>query len=133
VNDRQILAAVRERAALKNDGEAARTLKAGVAALSSRLSYAEAHDLTDYLPPRLRSAVIDSLAPNVGLRFRPLEDLYDELAMELGVPLEEAEKRARAVCSVLAEALPAVEVRDLRSQLPRSFAPLFPDAQPSTR
>jgi uncharacterized protein (DUF2267 family) len=128
-----MVAAVRRGAGLRRDSEAEETIRAGVAAVAARLTYAEAHDLTDYLPPKLRPAIIASLAPNAGLRFRPVDDLYDELAARLYIPREEAAKRARVLFEVLREALPAQEVADLRSQLPRSFAGLFPDAHRPAR
>ena len=128
-----MVAAVRRGAGLRRDSEAEATIRAGVAALAARLTYGEAHDLTDYLPPKVRSAIIASLAPNAGLRFRPVDDLYDELAAQLYIPHEEAAKRARVLFTVLCEALPAREISDLRSQLPRSFAGLFPDAHRPAR
>lgn len=125
MNEKELVRAVREEAGLDSDADAQRCLTATVAAIASRLTYGEAHDLTDYLPSSLRPAILNALEPMAGLRFRPLDDLYEELALKLHVPQAEAVHRVRAVARVLPGALPADHLQEVRGQLPKSLRALL--------
>ena len=90
-----------------------------------RLAAVGIADLTDYLPGALRPAILNALEPMAGLRFRPVEDLYEELAAKLRVPPAEAAHRVQSVARVLAEALPAAHLKEVRGQLPKGLRGLF--------
>lgn len=125
MNDKELVRAVREEAGLDSDDHAQRCLTATVAAIASRLTYGAAHDLTDYLPSSLRPAILNALEPMAGLRFRPVDDLYEELALKLRIAPAEAVHRVQAVARVLAGALPAEQLHEVRGQLPKSLRGLF--------
>jgi uncharacterized protein (DUF2267 family) len=88
----------------------------------------EADDLAAQLPEEIDRHLIGRGA---GERIK-LSEFYDRVAEGLGVDKPEAAHRARAVVSVLAEAVTPGELDDVRAQLPEEWRALF-ESNPESR
>jgi uncharacterized protein (DUF2267 family) len=111
---------VQNRARLATSGEAVRAIQATFKALGTRLYGQEAQNLAAQLPPELG----DYLTTEENESF-PLEAFFERVAEEEGVDLPDAVHHARAVVSVLQDAVSIGEIADVRAQLPDDYDPLF--------
>jgi len=126
MNYHQFVGQVQHRARLADTGEAIRAVRATLQTLSERLAGGEAKDLASQLPHEIGYYLMwnEGLPPE---RFG-LEEFFRRAAEREGAhSIQIAEAHARAVTSVLKDAVSAGEIKDVRSQLPKEFAPLFPD------
>jgi uncharacterized protein (DUF2267 family) len=108
---------VAERAGIDRD-RARTAIEAVLEALTVRITAGQAEDLVPYLPPELRKAIERGIARG-GRAARPLPvDAFLELVADLeGGTRQDAATHARAVFSVLREALPDKEFHDTVDQL----------------
>jgi uncharacterized protein (DUF2267 family) len=90
--------------------------------LGERLSGGEARDLAEQLPPELAAW----LAAEGRAEPFDLEEFLRRVAEREQVDLKAAERHARAVLLALGRTVSAEEIRDMASELPKSFAPLLP-------
>ncbi len=124
MNYHQFVGPVQHRARLADTGEAIRAVRATLQTLSERLAGGEAKDVASQLPQEIGYY----LMWNYGLppeRF-DLDEFFRRTALREGnVRTRDAEAHARAVASVLTDSVSAGEMKDVRSQLPKEFAPLF--------
>jgi uncharacterized protein (DUF2267 family) len=119
----EFVSQVRDAAGLQSREEAEQAARATLFALASRLTTGEAEDLAAQLPPELGDEVLRGAVPFETLT---LEDFFRRVQQKLGVDdAAEAERRARAVMGVLAEAITQGELEDVFSQLPKEFADLL--------
>ncbi len=116
----EFIGQVRTRAGLSSREDAQAATVATLTVLGQRLFGGEAKDLAAQLPPELASF----LKGQPEERF-DLDEFYERISEEEGVGIEDAVKHARAVCSVLSDAVSAGEIKDVLSQLPKGFADLF--------
>jgi uncharacterized protein (DUF2267 family) len=91
-------------------------------ALGVRITAGEADDLMPYLPPELRPALTRGLVEGgPGAVALPLEAFVERIAERERVTPEEATAHARAVFSVLREAVGDKEFEDTLAQLPDPY------------
>jgi uncharacterized protein (DUF2267 family) len=101
---------------------ARRATQATLETLADRISKGEARDLADQLPPELApSLATDHDAERFGV-----DEFLRRLAEREGVDLESARRHAMAVFAALGQAVSPDELSDLRSELPKDYAPLLP-------
>jgi uncharacterized protein (DUF2267 family) len=112
---------VQDRARLDSRGAAVQAIRATLETLRQRLQKGEADDLAAQLPEEV-GVYLKSEAPPE--RFE-LKEFFHRVAQAEQADEPEAAHHARAVASVLKEAVSGGEMADLRAQLPPEFAPLF--------
>jgi uncharacterized protein (DUF2267 family) len=118
---REFLNRVVQRTDLDGQLDAQRATLAVLETLAHRLAGGEPKDLASQLPAELACALkIERETDPFGL-----DVFYEQVAEREGVSLEQAEAHARAVVSVLMEAVSQGEIGDVRAQLPGDYAPLF--------
>jgi uncharacterized protein (DUF2267 family) len=104
---------------------ARRTVEAVLETLAVRISEGEVEDLIERLPTELRGALERGLAKSRKATRMSLDEFVARVAEREGVDADEAELRARAVFAALREVVSSKEVRDVESELPSEYAPLF--------
>jgi uncharacterized protein (DUF2267 family) len=121
---------VAERAGLDRNG-ARKATEAVLEVLALRVSAGQVEDLRPYLPYELRPALDRGLNRSRG-RALPLSlsEFIDRLTQREGVSGQEAPAHARAVLSVLREAVGEKEFQDTAAQLPREYETLLAPGQP---
>jgi uncharacterized protein (DUF2267 family) len=117
----QFIAEVRNLAELANDEEAEKATRATLETLRERLAGNEPSNLAAQLPPKVASYVEGS---GSGEPFS-VDEFYDRVAQKEGVDHDEAVKHARAVATVVQNAVTRGEVDDVRSQLGNEYGELF--------
>ncbi len=116
----EFIGQVRSRAGLQNREEAVLAAQATLTVLGRRLFGGEAENLAAQLPHELQ----DCLQQEQSEKF-DLDEFFERISEEEGVGLDEAVEHARAVCSVLSDAVTPGEMEDVLSQLPGKFTQLF--------
>ena len=118
---------VEQRAHLASKGEAQRAIQATLETLAEGLTRIERVDAAAQLP---RGLALYLEQPNLGSGNQPapvqkrissLDEFYQRMALREDVPQATAREHARAVMSVLVEALSRGEVEDIHRQLPIEF------------
>lgn len=117
----EFLGLVQNRAKLASDGEALRTTRAFLEVLGQRLFGGESADLASQLPHELQLFLIQ---PESGESF-DLDEFYQRIAVHEGVDLPTAIRHARAVMSVVLDAVSPGEIEDMLSQLPDNYNDIF--------
>jgi uncharacterized protein (DUF2267 family) len=115
---------VQERAHLSSPDEAQRATQAALETLAAYISPRERHDAASQLPKGIKTYLQrpflgpgKQLAPNLESKVS-LDDFFQRVSILEEVPPETAREHARAVMSVLREALSEGEFEDIREQLP---------------
>ena len=118
---------VQKRAYLASLSEAERATRAALETLAECISKKERYDAASQLP---RGLALYLVQPFLGSGKQPaprpegncsLEDFYQRESIREDVPLATAREHARAVMSVLVDALSKGEWEDIRAQLPIEF------------
>lgn len=122
VTEEQFVEAVRERADFDSVGDAERAITATLRALGEGLSGGEAADLGFYLSDSLAAELVDA---NDAATDHSFDEFVGLVAQYAGVERADAETYARAVGSVLAEAVSDRELDAARKQLPDPFGVVF--------
>jgi len=117
----EFLGQVQNRARLASTGEALKATRATLTVLSQRLFGGEADELAAQLPSEIKLYLQQVELPG---DFGP-DEFFRRVAEIEEEDLPEAIFHARAVMSVLLDAVSAGEIQDMRSQLPDEYAPLF--------
>ncbi len=112
---------VREVAELETNEEAERAIQATFETLRERLAGNEPNNLADQLPPE----IAEPLRGEGGQDRFSLDEFYRRVAEKEGVEQDEATIHARAVASVLQEAVTTGEMNDIREQLKPEYKELF--------
>jgi uncharacterized protein (DUF2267 family) len=123
MDDQEFITIV-EQVAGVSDEEAEQVTCLALRTLAHRITMGEAEDLGERLPERLRPCIEPAA---------PFEKFHvDEFLRRIGEPLgldpQAAEERARGVFAALWRAVGQEEFDDLRSELPKDFAPLLDSA-----
>ena len=120
----QFIELVQRRAHLASESEAKRATQATLETLAAYISPKERHDAASQLPRVIKEYM---QRPFLGAGKPPapspassqiVEDFYQRVSELEEKPLETAREHARAVMSVLREALTEGEFKDIRDQLP---------------
>lgn len=120
------VARVQREAGLASPDDAERAVRATLGALAQRLEGAPAFMVASQIPGGVRDHLVSP--GEVGPRAPSYDDFLRVVGeREGGVAPEEAAGHARAVVSVLDEAVSGVNIGFLRAQLPDDFDPLFQD------
>lgn len=112
---------VQHRARLGSEGEAVRAIRATLATLAERLPKDEAEHLAAQLPREIGHYLEDA---NGSERFS-LNNFFERVATRESADLPDAVHHARAVISVLNEAVSDGEIEHVLDNLPEEFNPLF--------
>jgi uncharacterized protein (DUF2267 family) len=119
----EFLGHVQNRARLSSLGDADTATRATLTTLRERLAGGEPKDVASQLTESIAQYLE---APG---REEPdsfsLDEFYNRVCQRAGIERSDATFQARAVMSVLQDAVSAGEVRDIREQLPPEFGPLF--------
>lgn len=99
-----------------SEADAERTMRSVLAALSDRLTPEEACKLSAQLPRPMKTIVHKEKRDGVQKMDR--EIFVARISRDLGVDIQEAKKRIRAVYGVLESAVSEGEVRHVMAQLP---------------
>jgi uncharacterized protein (DUF2267 family) len=119
----EFIGKVQHQARLSSRGDAERATWATLQTLGERLAGGEVKDFASQLSPQLAQYALSGLA-GMGERFS-LDEFFARVSDREGVELPQAIHHARAVISVLEEAISKGEMNDIRSQLPHEFNRLF--------
>lgn len=114
---------VQSRARLASTGEAVAAIRATLSTLAERIDPHEAHDLAAQLPQEI-GVFLEGNRSDTGERFS-FGEFCQRVAAREHVDPPQAVHLARCVIETLEEAASAGEIRDVRSQLPEGFMPLF--------
>lgn len=112
---------VQHRARLASGGEAIRAIHATLETLAERLYGGEADDLAAQLPREIQP-YLQAVAS--GKDF-DLKEFYERVSSREEIDLPESIYHARAVMSVVMDAVSAGEIQDILAQLPEEYCPLF--------
>lgn len=119
----EFIGQVQARARLSSRGDAERATRATLETLAERLSGGEPKDLGAQLPKEIGRYL---MSPEVAQAERlTLDDFFNRVSDREGVDLPIAVHHARAVVSVLTEAVSSGEIQDVRGQLGEEYSPLF--------
>jgi len=116
MNYDEFIGQVQHRARLSSRAQAERATRAFLETLSQRLAGGEPKHIASQLPPELGRYLLEPLA-GAGMRYGP-RDLYELMSMREGVDVPEAAHHARAVASVLREAVSQGAWENMLAQLP---------------
>lgn len=129
MTDREFFESIRREARLESARDAEIAARAVLTRLAGRLSWREQRDLAARLPDRIRRPVL--AAANTDLGYAPADVFLRDLADELRMARPEAARIAAAVGQVVAELVPADELRDLKAELRGTFDIVFGTGKPS--
>ncbi len=112
---------VQQRARVKNWNEALAAIEATLKTLGERLTSTEAADLAAQLPPAIGRflTVVDTN------KDFDLEEFYEHVSRRESIGQPISREHARAVMSVLEEAVNPGELQDVLAQLPDEYETLF--------
>lgn len=120
----QFVSRVQHRAGLGTQQAAVAAIRATLETLAERLKGGEAEHLAAQLPQELAFYLRPSL---VGSGTFSLDEFFSRVGRREGVDEAAAAEHAKAIAGVLQEAVSPGEIADVRTQLPKEFAPLFGD------
>jgi uncharacterized protein (DUF2267 family) len=116
---------VQKRAHLPSQSDAKRATPAALETLAESISRKERSDAAAQLPQGLALYLKEQyLGPGKQpspKRISTLDEFYQRMSLREDVPLETAREHARAVMSVLSDALSKGELEDIIAQLPIEF------------
>lgn len=127
MNERQIITHVRERADLESTDEARAVTEATLRVLGSRITEPEAENLAAQLPESFGADLTwesDVEAESFDVE-EFVERVADEEADDPRIEGGDPETHAKAVASVLTDAVSGGELSDVRAQLPAGYDELF--------
>lgn len=117
----EFMGKVQSRAHLGSTGEAVTAARATLEVLAQRLAGGTPENLAAQLP----SEVGTYLTGQETDRAFDLDEFYEKVSQRENVELPDAVHHARAVMSVLQEAVSQGLLEDIRAQLPEEYNPLF--------
>ena len=118
----EFLGNVQDRARLATQDEAVAATRATLTVLAKRLAGGEADNLAAQLPEEIGRYLREVEGP--AERFG-LNEFFERVSSHEGTALPVAVHHARAVVSVLRDAVSAGEIDDVLAQLPEDYEPLF--------
>lgn len=114
---------VQDRGHMDSRERAEETVRATLRTLAERLAGGEPHDLTSQLPPGLAEHVrYDEEQKSEPFS---LQEFFQRVAEKEGTEAPNAVHQAQVVMEVLQDAVTRGEIDNVKSQLPREYAPLF--------
>lgn len=119
----EFIGQVQARARLSSRGDAERATRATLETLGERLAGGEPKDIGTQLPRELGRYLMTPEAETA--RRMSLDQFFERVSEREGVDLPIAVHHARAVVSVLNEAVSQGEINQVRGQLGEEYFPLF--------
>ncbi len=122
----EFMGQVQNRGKMGTFEEAVTSTRATLVTLAEHLAGGEADNLAAQLPVEIGNYLSASAAADLwqGERFS-LDEFFARVAVRENRDVPTATSHVRAVLDVLKEAVSPGELRDVLSQLPKEFAPLF--------
>jgi uncharacterized protein (DUF2267 family) len=117
----EFIGRVQNRARLASSGEAVRAIRATLEVLGERLFGGEAQDLAAQLPRE----IAHYLTADGGSESFGLQEFFRRVSEREQVELPDAIHHARAVISVVRDAVSEGEMQDVLAQLPEEYNALF--------
>lgn len=117
----EFIGKVQNRARLGTTGEAVRATRATLEVLGQRLHQGESEHLASQLPAEV-AVFLENDHPDEAFG---VEEFFERVGTRENVNLPEAAHHARAVISVVKEAVSKGQFNDVRAQLPEEYDPLF--------
>lgn len=121
MNYDEFVGQVQHRARLGTEGETVKAIRVTLEVLGERLFGEEAENLAAQLP----SEIGQYLRQVDTSKSFDLDEFFKRVSQREGVDLPDANFHARAVMSVVKDAVTAGEFQDMRAQLPDEYDPLF--------
>lgn len=118
----EFIGQVQSRGRMASEDEALKATRATLEVLGQRLAGGEPRNLAAQLPEEIARFLGGD--GGAGERF-DLDEFFRRVSEREGVDLPVSVHHARAVISVLQEAVSRGEIEDVRTQLPEEFTPLF--------
>jgi uncharacterized protein (DUF2267 family) len=119
----EFLGRVQNRARLSSLGDADTATRATLTTLRERLAGGEPKDVASQLTESI-AQYLEAPGREEAESFS-LDEFYNRVSQRAGIDRSAATFQARAVMSVLDDAVSAGEIQDIREQLPEEFGPLF--------
>ncbi|WP_066384210.1 MULTISPECIES: DUF2267 domain-containing protein [unclassified Anabaena] len=119
----EFIGQVQHRAHLSSRGDAEVATRATLETLAERIAGNEPQNAAAQLPKGIAQYMQHQYA-GAGMRFS-LDEFFQRVSLLENVDLPNAVHHARTVIEVLTEAISPGEIKDIRSQLPSEFDPLF--------
>lgn len=117
----EFVGTVQHRARLASSGEAVQAIHATLATLGERLFGGEVDDVAAQLPGEIGFYLTQALEQEAF----PVKEFFRRVAEREQADLPDAVYHARAVISVLLDAVSPGEIADMRAQLPSEYDQLF--------
>lgn len=117
----EFIGLVQKRAGLDTEDEARRAIEATFSTLAERLRAGEAGDLAAQLPEELQSY----LTGQETKKTFGIDEFYEKVSYKESIGYPQVREHARAVMSVVQEAVSPGELRDILAQLPDGYTDLF--------
>jgi uncharacterized protein (DUF2267 family) len=117
----EFIGKVQNRARLGTTGEAVRATRATLEVLGQRLYHGEAAHLASQLPTEI-GVFLKNDHPDEAFG---VEEFFERVSTRENVDVPDAAHHARAVISVVKEAVSKGQFNDVRAQLPEEYDPLF--------
>lgn len=118
---------------LSDQDEAVRATRATLATLGERIYRTERDNLAAQLPDDLKAYLheqVGSRATQRDVEHFSLQEFYNRVGARSDVTYKHAIKRAKAVMTVLQEAVSAGQLSDVRANLPEAYDELFEEPAP---
>jgi uncharacterized protein (DUF2267 family) len=131
----EFIARVQEQAHLTSRHEAIQTTKATLATLGERLYRTERENLAAQLPDELKQTLFEGQEPESTrqqISNYSLEEFYNRVGARADLSYSDAVSRAKAVMTVLQEAVSAGIIEEILSQLPPKYGRLFAEEEGGT-
>ena len=119
----EFIAQVQRRIGLGSRKEAERATRATLETLGERLAGGEPKDLASQLPPEIGVYLLQPLA-GAGEDLS-LDEFFQRVSVQEGVPLAEATYHARVIIALLSEVVTMGLIENVKAQLPADFRQLF--------
>lgn len=117
----EFMGEVQNRARLGSTAEAVRATRATLEVLGQRLFGGEADELAAQLPAEIQNYLTDGEESQAF----GLDEFFERVSKNEGVDLPDAAHHARAVLSVVQDAVSHGQIKNVRAQLPEEYDPLF--------
>ncbi len=118
----EFIGQVQNRAHLASEGEAFNATRATLEILGQRLFGGEAKDIASQLPSQLREFILKNEGQNESFG---VDEFFHRVSDREKVDLPVSVHHARAVISVLRDAISPGEFEDMMDQLPEEYRPLL--------
>ena len=129
----ELVEMVQKEGALESQAEAEKALRATLSSLGECLYRTERRHLASQLPKKAKgylSEFVDSKVTREGAACLTIQEFYDRVGARADVTRSRAMERAKAVATVLRQALPEGEWRHIILEMPKAYQELLAEGEP---